>query len=435
MGTFKDSLNDVLNIDLVYFAQKNGYTERVSGKETSKWISIKNPSTGDKIRIRTKPLPMVYNNNDAGLSQDRGNIINFVINRQDGLVFPNPKPDKTQFSNAFNTLKKELGEIPVERTINTEKLNTEKEKLIKFNKKQISDIVDCTERSFYYLEKIRNLDRQIVQHPIFKNKIKESPVLMENGTIIGNICFVKTNIDNSVTGIVTHYHSAKSKENIKRVYETKDNIWISNSDDKTDKLIYGESVIDCLSHFTMNQPQNCAYASLEGEYTKTKFEKLFEFYHHIQNPQIISITDNDYNGNVYDLKIAIALYNKANPEKTIETLAQQNCNKLIFHNKFEHTNIEELKEKMRKIILAETSNNYQPFIDKFNLVETKNNISVDLPYKFEKTKISHYLKPLVEAIHKENNVSFSFQKSISKDWNQDLSEKKMSNTHMQRNTI
>jgi len=423
MATFKDSLDDILNIDLVDYAYKNGYTEFINGKTTSTWTSIKNPSTGDKIRIRTKPFPMVYNNNDANLSQDRGNIINFVINRQNGLVYPNPKPDKTQFSEAFRTLKEELGEVPANIDINKQKPDAQRNKIIEFNKSKILEIVDCTKYSFNYLEKTRNLDPRIVEHPIFKNKIKESPIVMDNGTEIGNICFVKTDVDNSITGIVIHFHSAKSNQNIKRVYEINDNIWISNSDNKTDKLIYGESVIDCLSHFTMKQPQNCAYASLEGEYSKVKFEKLFKFYNHIQNPQIISITDNDYNGNTYDLKIAVAMYNKKQ-EKPIEIAPQHNYNRLIFHNKFEHTDVDELKEKMRKIILVESSNNYQFFTNKFNIIETEDFVIVDLPYKYEDTKISHYLKPLVEAIHKENNVNFLFQKSISKDWGQDLLEKK-----------
>jgi len=424
MGTFKDSLDNILTIDLIDFAYKNGYTELINGKRTATWISIKNPSTGDSIRIRTKPLPMLYNNNDANLSQDRGNIVNFVINRQAGMIYPNPKPDKAQFSKAFTSLKRELGEVFMDKDKNYEIQKSENTKMVEFHKNKISAIVTCTEHSFNYLKKTRNIDPLLIQHPIFKNKIKESPILMPDGKTIGNICFVKTNIDGSITGIVTHYHSAKSNENIKRVYEIKDNIWISNSDNKTDKLIYGESAVDCLSHSTINQSENCAYASLEGEYTETKFEKLLEFYNHIQSPQLISITDNDYNGNNYDLKIAIALYNKKNYGKPIEVVPQHNLNKLIFHNKMEHTNIEALKEKMQRIILLEAPNKHQFFTNNLDLVMTDDHIVINLPYKDGDTKISHYLKPLVEAIHKENNVKFSFEKSKSKDWNQDLLERK-----------
>ena len=109
----KDSLNDFLNIDLVNYAYSRGYTEIKSGKQSATWISLKNPSTNDHIRIKAKANPMLYNNNDTNLSQDRGNIINFVINRLEGPIIENPRPSRELFNNAFTILKEITGNIEV----------------------------------------------------------------------------------------------------------------------------------------------------------------------------------------------------------------------------------------------------------------------------------------------------------------------------------
>ena len=419
----KDQIESFLNLDLVQYAYKAGYSELKSGKESKTWISLKNPSTGDHIRIKTRPFPMHYNNNDANLSQDRGNIINFVINRLDGLIMENPKPSKEMFAAAFKILREETGDI----MINDIKLNFKKSEdvsITEYAKTKIKNIQDCTEYSVNYLEKIRLINPSVLENPLFIGKIKESPVPMENKKVIGNICFVKTDLDDKITGIVTHYHSSKKNENIKRVYELKDNIWISNRVNNPKNLIYGESAIDCLSHYEINNPKSICYASTEGEASPEKLKNIFNLYNNLKENSseatITSITDNDYQGNNYDLKLALFFYNQINVNNPIERIQENNLIKYVIHGHLNGVNLTDLKEKMLNLIRVEAPSNHKLFTPYLNLVETKDYTIITVPYKEKDQKISHFLKPLTTSIHKLNNIKYFNHKSNCKDWNEDL---------------
>lgn len=428
----KDSLNDFLNLDLVNYAYSRGYTEIKSGKQSTTWISLKNPSSGDHIRIKTKPLPMVFNNNDANLSQDRGNIVNFVINRLEGPVIENPRPSRELFNNAFTVLKETTGDIEVK--VNFTK--SENLDIKDYVKSKLKNIQDCTDFSRKYLAEVRNIDPSILDIPLFSGKIKESLVPMKNGKVIGNICFLKTDLNGTGTGIVVHYpkvvtekdergNDVKKKINEKRVYELKDNIWISNVINNPKILIYGESAIDCLSHYEIKKTPGACYASLEGADSEEKNKKLLELYNHLgNNTTLCSITDNDYNGINYDLKIAIHLYNQKNYKNPIERVQEPNSIKYIVHGELKGIDINALKEKMLLFLKAEAPNNHQLFTPYLNLVQLKDKTIINVPFKDNNQKVSGFLKPLIEAIHQANDVKFYNRKSISKDWNEDLQETK-----------
>lgn len=420
----KDSLDDFLNLDLVNYAHSRGYTELKGGKQSTTWISLKNPSTGDHIRIRSKPLPMVYNNNDANLIQDRGNIFNFVMNRLEGPIIENPKPSRDLFNSAFSILKETTGDIEVKINFTkSENLNIQD-----YVKAKLKNIKDCTDFSRMYLQNIRKINPSILDDALFAGKIKESPVPMSNGKVVGNICFLKTDLDDKATGIVTHYRSAKDNENVKRVYEIKDNIWISNRIENPKILIYGESAIDCLSHYEIKQTKGACYASLEGEASPEKLKKLHELFKNLgENPTFCSITDNDYNGNNYDLKIALHFYNQKNYDRPIERTQDQNSIKYVIHGELKGIDLKSLKDQMERILKLEAPTNYQLFTPYLNVVQLKDVTIINVPYKNNEQKISHFLKPLVDAIHKANDISFYNRKSKCKDWNEDLQESKRKN--------
>ena len=97
-----DALQQILRIDLVQYAHSLGYTEKIRAKSSVRWTVLKNPATHDQIRIKASD-PMMYSNNDPGLDQDRGNVINFCINRLEGSIVPSFKPEKAQYAKAFKT--------------------------------------------------------------------------------------------------------------------------------------------------------------------------------------------------------------------------------------------------------------------------------------------------------------------------------------------
>ncbi|SHH84969.1 Protein of unknown function [Flavobacterium frigidimaris] len=431
-----DALNNVLNINLLEYAYQRGYTKLLSAKESATWVSLKNPSTGDHIRIKTKSNPMLYNNNDTNLNQDRGNIINFVINRLESNITQNPRPDKELFKRAFTLLKSYNGDIQFEsrfESVNQKIKNLDIEEFVKL---KLANLRDCTIQSKEYLKNIRKINPEILSNPIFLNKIKESPVSSTEPNSLANICFVKTELNGTLTGIVTQYHNSKEKTNVKRVYEETDNIWISNRVEQPKNFIYGESVIDCLSHYEIYNAKSSCYASFEGQTSEEKLNKLYHVYQSLGlKATITSITDNDYNGNNYDMETAVYFYNKNHAENPINKTLDNDCIKYTIQNHLKGINIGEIVEKMSLILKLEAPHYHDYFKNCLKLIQTEKETILFVPYKNNEQKVSHFLKPLVQAIHFANDIKFFNHKSKNKDWNEDLQQIKKNQQQSKRHSL
>lgn len=431
-NTTKELVQNCLDIDLLQYAQRQGY-EIVQGKTSTTFVSLKNKSNGDHIRIKKNVSPMVFTNNDAQLEyMERGNIINFVINRANGMVTSNPKPTGIQFRDAFNQILSVSLDPNFKNNFKTEKSKPrENNNSIDDVKYKIKDLNEVSSYTYNYL-KLRNIDENIIHAPIFAGKIKESPVRMANDKVINNIAFVKTDNENKITGFVTHYHSSKDKQNIKRVYELEDNAWKSNVFDNTKHLFFGESAIDCISHYELMNPPNAAYISYEGQTSEKKLNALFDNFMQLQDTQhssinLISITDNDYQGHVYDLQTAIHFNNKLNFDQPIETTILPNTIKYIFHGHLPKTDLIELKEQMKQYLRLECPQTHNFILPYLNLVQMKDFTIIEIPFKIQTQKEQPFLflRPLTKAIFDNTNVNFVLRKSNTKDWNEQLSNNKL----------
>jgi hypothetical protein len=424
----KDIKDKALNIDLKEYAFLKGYTQLEKGKESSNWITIKNPSTGDSIRIKKKSNPMVYSNNDPNLDAERGNIVNFVLNRLNGYPVANPKPTSEQFREAFKVLEKDLGEVSTDTLFNKKNEFTVSSDYSNSDdaKKKIKNLQDPSEFSYNYLRQHRNINPEIIHHPIFSGKFKESPVIMSNNKVICNLAVVKTDMENKPTGIVSHFFSSRDQQCKKKVYDIHENIWKSNPYGDVKALIYGETAMDILSHFEIYGTKNCMYASLEGNISNGKLEPLFELYKSLgDNVKLVSITDNDYSGYSYDMKTAVFFHNKLNPDKPIEVVHEQNYIKYVMNGQLNKDfDLKAVKEDMLQYLRLESPQQHSLFTPYLNLIQTKDYTIFEVPYKKDQNKVCLFLKPLIELLHKNNNIEFVQHKSKCKDWNEDLVQKK-----------
>lgn len=426
----KNIIDTALNVDLLEYAFSKGYTELDKAKLSSTWVTIKNPSTGDNIRIKRKSNPMVYSNNDPNLETERGNIVNFVINRLNGFPIANPKPSSEQFREAFKILEKDLGQVSTDTLFNKKNEFTLSSNYSNSDdaKKKIKNLQDPSEFSYNYLQNHRNINPDIIHHPIFAGKFKESPVIMNNGKVICNLAVVKTDLNNMPTGIVTHFFSAKDKQCKKNVYDIKENIWKSNPLGDVKNLIYGEATMDILAHFELFSPKDCMYVSLEGNISNGKLENLFELYNNLsqkKSVKLVSVTDNDYSGYSYDIKTAVFFHNKLNPNNPIEVIQEQNYIKYVLHGHLKNeVDFKELKENMLQYLRLEAPNNHNLFSPYLNLIQTKDFTIFEVPYKNQNDKVCLFLKPLIEVLFKNNNIEFVPHKAKCKDWNEDLVQKK-----------
>lgn len=432
MAAIKDSVNDIINnVSITKIAYDLGYTEMYEGKENSKWIKLRNPSSGDTIRVKQKPYPMYFSNNGGALDMDSGNVINFVINRLGSSVSANRSPTKEQFNQALKVLKKEIGEIDIinkpKFTYTSSKSISEEDDTSKI-KKRIKALEDPNLYVDNYLTKHRSIDPSILNDPIFTGTVKGSPVVMMNKKVIFNTAFVKKDLEtNKTVGFTSYFFASKDPKNKqKKNIQTLKNIpWKTNLFPLSNNLIVGESEIDCLSHYELNLPKNPIYCATGGGLSEEKLNFIYDLYNKIESPNktLTTITDNDKAGNYYDIQIAVHFNNKLNPNNPIEIIQNESQTKFILHNA-NNLPAKTLQDDIRNTLQNESKTSM--YNSKVNVVQTKDYFIVELPrFKNDANKNLHsYLKPLSKFIFSLTEVKYYSHKPKLKDWNDVIQEKK-----------
>lgn len=424
----KDSLQDILVADLPQFAFTQGYTEMDKNKSSTNWLVLKNPGTNDKIMINKKGRNgiMFFRNTDPGLDQDKGNIVNFCINRLSGFPNPTPKPSKEEYKEGFKILKSFIGQPEIEKyTFKETKITGAS------SNSKLKEVRERTKLTSDYLSKYRAIDPKILDHPLWAGTIGESKAVMPNKSVIFNTAFLKKDIQGNTVGHVTHYYSAKKSAHQKIVNEKKEGLFYSNFKDGAKDFYLGETAIDCLSHYQVVQPKDANYISIEGQISENKIKLVNELIDTKGKPEkLISITDNDYSGYVFDLQMAIGIYNHNNPEKPIETIQNENFTRYVLHGRPDIA--DKLKEQTSNILNQEAlvykSEHLKPYL---NIGYTKDFSFLELP-RDKKRKLFKFMNPLTTQIHKQNNIEYIKQNPPSlsnkleptKDWNEYLQEKK-----------
>lgn len=428
----KDSLNDILVSDLPKFAYTQGYTEIDKNKSSSNWLVLKNPGTNDKIMINQKGRQgvMFFRNTDPGLEQDRGNIINFCINRLGGFPNPTPKPDKPEYKEAFKILKSFIGapEIKDYSFQKTKKTGAS-------TSAKLKELRERTELTSKYLSKYRNIDPNILDHPLWAGTVAESKAVLPNDMVIFNTAFLKKDVQGETVGFVTHYYSGKKSAHQKIVNEKKEGLFYSNFNGSPESVHIGETAIDCMSHYQLTSPEKPFYISIEGQISDNKIKLVNELLDAKGRPNNIrSVTDNDYSGYVFDLKMAVGIHNHNNPDSPIETVQNENFTRYVLHGRPHISNMvktgtEDIFSKEAMVLMGE---HLKPYL---NIGYTKNFSFIELP-RDKKRNIFRFMKPLTKAIYAENGIRYN--KEIppnignrlvpTKDWNEYLQEKKTTGT-------
>jgi len=424
----KDSLNDILVSDLPKFAYTQGYTEIDKNKSSSNWLVLKNPGTNDKIMINQKGREgiMFFRNTDPGLGQDKGNIVNFCINRLGGFPSPTPRPSKPQYKEAFGILKSFIGAPEIENITYTKTAKTGTSPSVKL--KELRERTDLTSD---YLLKHRGIDPKILNHPLWAGTVAESKAVLPNKMVIYNTAFLKKDVEGNTVGYVTHYYSAKKAAHQKIVNEKKEGLFYSNFMGRPYDIYIGETAIDCLSHYQVVNPEKPVYISIEGQISQNKIKLVNELLDAKGKPNnILSVTDNDYSGYVFDLQMAIGIHNHKNPDSPIETIQNENFTRYVLHGRpnISYPIKSETIDIFNKEAMLFGGQHLKPYL---NIGFTKNFSFVELP-RDKKRKLFRFLKPLTTAIYSQNDIIYckdippNIGKRLepTKDWNEYIQEKK-----------
>ncbi len=443
------NLNDILQIDFVNYLEKNGF-QISEGNKNTVWLKMENPSTGEKLRLKKLLNNYVYtNNHDAN---ERGNIVNFVINRLNGGAIPNPHPTKEEFAQALSILEKEIGVFSKEKTYTNQQatsqpgINVKQIEEDRAKAKNIDDkiaILECmSDEQKKYLYKQRSISRETLERPELRKLIKAFPKELATGHIIKNTAFVKRNLQGEVKGFTIHYYSAKDKENKKINYQHKDcGICRTEITPNSKGLIIGESIVDCISHLQLfkekldSSNKNFVYCAFEGTPSPQEYNEIYQVYKKLKedNPQeeipIVSITDNDKIGYGYDLSFAIYLWNEEHPQNQININYFQDTKEI-----FLPINIE--PQTLYDDIVTNLKNSQEePLLDKIAVEKTNKGVKVKVPVIPDniKTYKCKFLSEIAKVIHKANNINYSQHKSQLKDWNDELKQSVKKNNNLKIN--
>ena len=449
---------DAINlIDLAYFY---GYTKEDRSKRSVNWIKLVNPASQDKILIYRGESPFRFKNCAPHLDQDRGNVINFVINRESSMVIPCPNPTKEQRARALKLLKQKIGhEYQTPEAFQAiKKSGGTASKTQHYNLERYLNIKPFDPKHISYLTDHRKISTETIHR--FKNRIKLSEYIAESGKVFTNIAFPKYDPDTGmIKGYSVYYKNYGDKPDTKRIYGASDNLWCGSAHSEIVEIAIGESELDCLSHFELSRTQdlsaneNTLYISTNGGLSDTKIafivSKLYQYFPE-EPPRITLINDNDAQGYLYDLSLTIALNNKytakdSGKQPFFETLPQQHEFKIILHNfPYDQTLHKKLREHARLITQKTRLSEYRQ-LKPLNFSMLKDKVVLEFPVHRAKNprneqerkleRIPLYITRILQEHFSPNLQMKTPKPNLKNDWNDVLKHYKKTHPDQKKNDI
>ena len=421
------SITDINNINLIEYAYLQGYSEPKKNSAAS--ILLENKTTGDKIIVNKNTNNQYYFNPEN--DNDNGKVYHFILNRlNDRLeILNNPSgfEKRSVFVIAANYLNTPQQEINLTPEILENKPTPELGNNL--------NIKPLLKKEFL---KSRDISNNTIVNPKFKDNIFNAYAPGKTkGTFIPNIAFPlydSTNL-NKVTGYEIR------NNNFKSILGNHNNLWHSEipkhlNDIST--IVFGESAIDCLSHFELNKKDNkeTVYFSFSGNIYDNKINSFLSAIEPLvkTNPNINfkSITDNDHNGSQYDFRILTSFINKFTEGIHIEfDVTKPQLNFHIHNLKDSVDTIFDVHLKELKKAIEPFNSNLSPMDNKGTANQRKNIIDIQLPITDNSyNDIFNFL-----AKTYLNNINMTLEKAQPKfkDWNEEL--QKSAREQKKRNNI
>ncbi len=421
MKKFTESLDtNYINtqIDLYQIAYSFGYTEELKKKTSVTWITLKNDNDS-VITINRTASPQWYFNRDE--DGDKGNTFQFLLNRIHGNLAINQNPTKKDiflvFQKVNNYLNLPINNVPERPSVKV--THKPKNTSIKELSKELN-IGPFVKKAF--LLKNRNISLTTLDHPIFKNRIFNSIKITNSGSKIPNVAFPKFDPE---TFKISGYEIRNKEFNSNLGNDS--HLWISQLPKNIHYIAIVESAIDAISHFELHSPSNLhtLYVSLGGTLSQGKLTTINTLINNIQKNNIHLgiklLTDNDINGTKYDIQLITDLIKNHTSYST----------SLSFENKQVKLTIELVNEDLS--IVTKAYNSLKNTIDTFNgfsttgvlkakVFQRKKTIDIEIP--LFKNDIKNETNNIKGVLQKINflflPINVKFEKSILKDWNDEL---------------
>ena len=302
-------------------------------KSSTKWLILKHPGTGDRIRVGKNSGASGEDLYDSlsDPANDKGDLLDFCANRLNGNLAPQ-KRDNRSFYRALTELNRFIGtvhddafDIAVDRKNRYLKRKESLAQRTKIDPATLQqEITD-----YRFLRDERMISKRTIDHPYFKGRVFNTYFQMPNGHEITNTGFAKVR-SGSIVGMEVRNTGFKS-------ILGDDSAWFwsnlpgeENGKDPApvDVLFYGETAIDVLSYFEMlngmpgfDPTKNYCFASSGGNIYKEKISALVQELDSMPitgNTKFVSITDNDGAGFYYDYHLTTVLMDKFHTPVTFQ---------------------------------------------------------------------------------------------------------------------
>jgi len=400
-------LQDINNIQIIKLMLDNGFKFSNSSK-SSKNYPILEDINKNKYVINLKKNTYFNTAN----SFDKGAPYHFIKNRLNGYL---------EVRNNLTSFEKRAVFVNAAKFLNLNKntiLKEEFKEKVK-NKKKISVVIENNIKNINFF-KTKNIEIKTIKHNIFKDFIKTGYLkdLEKNITYkIPNIAFPLYSIDNKINGYILR-NIEKNNKKFRPVIGNHSSLWHSKLFKNPQKIFIAESSIDSISHFQLkkNKKEKIIYFSFHGNLYDSKLDNLILWLKkfNLEKTEIISINDNDFSGLIYDLKI----YSKLNDEKLkISGLNEEK--KYIIEIDFENHPLNKIGKW--KLFIQD----FRMLKIDFKLKEDKSKVYLFFPKKeINKKHFNSIFKIFKNKIFLNNKINIKLEKSLYKDWNEDLSKKK-----------
>lgn len=413
---YKALINDINSkSNFPMYLNKQGYK---LVKKSSGSMEFQNES--DKIVLTTSRNPISYfNRND---STDKGLFFKYIMKRSENFY-----QAISIGLEHINVTAKESVQITVEKA----------QKKIPVSLEKNYHIVPI--ENFRYLTVNRGISKTTVNDGPFQDRLFNTFHIRDNGGRIPNTAFPKFDVDGTIKNYVLYNKPYKSTidgkiRKFRLVLNQKDHfLFYSNPvPGKHVNIIVGESGMDLLAYHQLHGKKENFYVSFSGNLYREKLEffvALFKKHTVGKQFQVTSILDNDRQGYEFDLAVFASILNNDNPKVYLEYKVIEGTVSMNFHySNPEHSNISDdqnlIRIELKKSGVNHTLNSSKVkvlgFLDKLvlefkipDLTDKQNNNSSQLDF----VKLMHILS--------DRFLSFSFRldKSIEKDWNDQLKSK------------
>lgn len=429
-----DELIDTISLPeyLIY----SGYKPNIK-KSTQVHKVFEKPGTEDAVIVtkhKSPPHNWVYKSvHDP--DNDKGNIVNFVVNRLDSFVNTMPKLSQ-DFKKVSDILNEYLG---VPATEIKKKIGSYKNDIVVSDKREPFNYHLFGAKSienFEYLNS-RNIDKATIESPLFEGKIIESKAIYWDKIKLDWVkedhyytSFPLFSKSNEIVGIQIH------KEGSKRFGVNSNReigLWKSNILNTTNTLAICEEAVDCISHSILhNKDLQIAYLATFGtpslQHCNVIEKELID--KGIRN--LVLLNDNDVSGQEFNLNYALHFINK---DHNIRIIDKDRQRIVLEFDKNTIRDDDTLKmmvafksynQKKEKELNSYTKNieNKQNLLNQASFkINKKSDTRFNILVPRDKDALSLFNRQLLANIQ-TSFIRLKVDFSISKDWNDDLQNTK-----------